>query len=82
MFGLALGGFTMHCRSTGCCGPLRPLIGFTALVKEELGTMTTTANENMLKLQYQVCWEYRHQQAIVTRHSRDYSLGSYSGPSQ
>ena len=42
--------------------------------------MTTTTDVDMLKLQYQVCWEQGYQQAIMTRHSRDYSLDSYSGP--
>lgn len=68
--------------SADCCDPSSPLIDFAAIVKEDLGTTTTTNDENVLKLQYQVCREYVHQQAIMTRHSRDYSLGSYSGPPQ
>lgn len=70
----------MHCKSRDCCDATRPLIGFAAFVKEDLGTTTTTNDGHVLKLQYQVCREYVHQQAIMTRHSRDYSLGSYSGP--
>lgn len=43
----------MHCKSIDCCDPSRSLIGFAALVNEDLGTKTPTTDEYMLKLQYQ-----------------------------
>ena len=57
------------CKSTDCCDPSRPLLDFAALVEEDLGTRTTATDEYVLELQYQVCREYVHQQAIMTRHS-------------
>ena len=72
----------MHGKATDFCEPSRLLIDFAALVQEDLGTRTTAPDEHVLELQYQVCREYVHRQAIMTRHPRDYWLGSYSGPPQ
>lgn len=48
----------MHCKFTDCCDPSRPLIDFAALLKEDLGTRTTTTDDHVQELQYKVCWEY------------------------
>ena len=55
---------------------------FAAITKEGLGSKTTTADAHVLQLQYQVCRKSVYQQEIMTSLSRDYSLGSYSGPPQ